>query len=683
MLRGTSGDRFGGGERGVTLVLFALVLTALLFVVAIVIDLGNVRNTRQDTKRVADLATAAGLTSLAPDGKPRPWVGACEALTYLQANEPSITFTVTFWDGLGPDGGNSVAPPCPAVADEDEDDLCVADDKTTWAWIRAVSSDRVVDIRSGYETGLASGFAEDQTIYAGDDSEHGGCDQLAVITGASDSAFFGGIGGVTDYESVGRSVGRVKIGNAGPVAVALVLLEQFDCQALAFSGGGGVGAVSVRGTGNRPGIIHSDSEGSGDGCPGRPVIEGKQNNGPRVRALSSPADPGIHGVISTYHQLQGGSNAANWTRNRTSNNTDVWACDLDAGTAGPDPCDTAPTGGARVTRTPADDRYLSALTTLRQSANSVFAQIAADTLPAEWVRYRSLGFSCNPTGVGIPRTVEAAEVPTGKLYVDCPGSGLQLSNNHSLTIESGITEVAFQGPVTLSGGGGTAGTLDIVSPRRVLINDAKPPHKDVALDIGGSLRINRAGEPSCSARHTAAPGEVSEVVIRTGSMETGNNANLSLCSTFVHLMGDSVSAAPVDVASGTYPAPYSNSQNGTFSVGGGGSVDWTAPNTTSGEPVAGGYLFEDLAVWTEAQSSSTISGGGAMVLKGIFVLPNAGPDSGSGGLIITGTSDGNIDLDAQLWTRKFHHNGNAQLRMRANPADSILLPFLADISLVR
>jgi hypothetical protein len=668
-------------DRGVVLVLMALLITAMLLVVAIVIDFGNVRNTRQDTKRVADLATAAGARSLAPDGKPRPWAGACAALEYLEANRSDLTFTVSYWDGNGPDGGVSVSDPCPVPAPDpdDESDLCVAGEPTSWAWIRATAGDLTVDIRTGYET-PDDDFAEDATIYSGQDgeTERGGCDQLAIITGASDSAFFGGVAGATGYDTINRSVGRVEIGNREDVAVALVLLEREDCQALSFAGGGGgSGEIVVRGTKDRPGIIHSDSTGKGDACgANNTVIVGKQSpSGPLVRALSAPDDSTQHGIISTYARFLGGTNDAKWTPSRSVQGTEVWMCDPDSGPVVAT-CSTGPSGNRRVTRKPADDRYLDDIIDLRSEANTVFNQLPA--VPDGYTRYTDiLGASCTLGGTEAIFELTSLLHPGAKLYVDCPT--LSIGNKQQLIIPGHITHVAFQGRITFSGDG----LLDIRAPEQVLVHNGGGNTDAIETGSQGRLRINTGGAASCTARTAGAPDAVTEMVIRRGGLKGTAGGSVWLCSTFVHLMGGDTSASPVNTTAAGYPAPYDNPLDGYFSIGGGGGAQWTAPNTILVKPSAGSYRFEDLAVWSETQLDNEISGGGTMVLTGIYFLPNTGPSSSTGGLNIAGAGSGAINLDAQLWVRKLHHNGKPHLTMTANPADSIPLPFLAGTSLVR
>ena len=126
------------------------------------------------------------------------------------------------------------------------------------------------------------------------------------------------------------------------------------------------------------------------------MIVGKQNGGPRVRALAAPDDPTIHGIVSTYAKSLGGTNDARWTPNRTA-----------AGHRGVDvrsrrrrhrrtvPLPTRRRWATRrVTRTPADDRYLSAITDRRTEANAIFNQMPG-TPDAGYTRYTSVGGDCN------------------------------------------------------------------------------------------------------------------------------------------------------------------------------------------------------------------------------------------------------------------------------------------------
>jgi len=250
-------------ERGATLVLFALLISVLVLIVALVIDLSFVRNTRQDSKSVSDTATSAGAQALASDGVPRPWRGVCAAFDYVRANEPSRTFAVTYRDGAGNAvTGNPCSPPLSQA--------CIANTPTSWAWLRASDGGYVVDIRSGYRT-PDSAFPEDTAAYTGDNgtAAEGFCDQLAVIIGQIDPAFFGGIAGRSEYATAIRTVGRVTIEQQSLGVPAFLMLERRKCDVLSQSVGASEGGIIVEpASATEPGIIHVDSSGEDASCGG-------------------------------------------------------------------------------------------------------------------------------------------------------------------------------------------------------------------------------------------------------------------------------------------------------------------------------------------------------------------------------------------------------------------------------
>jgi Flp pilus assembly protein TadG len=74
-------------ERGVTLVLFALLMVALLGIAGLVVNIGLVRADRQRNKGAADVAVTAGMYALdAGGGQIATFRGACAALDYLKTN---------------------------------------------------------------------------------------------------------------------------------------------------------------------------------------------------------------------------------------------------------------------------------------------------------------------------------------------------------------------------------------------------------------------------------------------------------------------------------------------------------------------------------------------------------------------------------------------------------------------
>lgn len=681
--------RRSAGDEGIVIVLIAMAMVAILIMAALVLDLSNVRNTRQGDKLIADTAAAAGLRDLAPDGTALPWRGACSALNFLKANGAGSSLSVNFFDGDGPSG--------PALSDQCGNTVeCDPSNKSTWAWITASFGSFRADIRTAYVTPDPT-YPDDAGSYNLDDGDptRGGCDQLAVIISNSDGTLFGGVAGATGYATGTRTVGRVLLGPDAPAAVALVLLEQTDCETLDYSGSG---SILVRGTEGRQGIIHADSSGEPAECGSSDVvIEGNNttSSGPQVRALSAPSDPTVHGIITTYAGFLGRSNGASWTSTRVSASTEVWTCDPDSGSAGPSTCSDGPTGARRVTRQPADERYLAKVTDLRgEEMAPIFASLAAGSIPSGYEAFTAAGGTCNPGGASTQTVGLAAGpgvtvvVPSGKLYIDCPNnsgpSSFTIGTNQQVILESGITEVVIDNTLGLAGNG----VLDMRNVRKVTIYNRQSAA--TAVSSGANLLVNLNGYEDCAARQVANSAEVTEVVVRTGQVTTTGGGSIRLCSTFVHLMGGSTTSDP-RVSACTYPVPCVNpSNNGAISVGGSGTFEWTAPNTEDALPNVGSYRFEDLALWTESQCLATsaspasgLGGGGVIRMRGIYFLPNCGPTAGAGGFYVSGSSSGSIDFNAQLWTRKLRINGGPPFAMKANPDDSIPVDRFLGSGLVR
>ena len=78
-------------ERGAVAMMVAISLTALLIVVAMVLDFGLVRMDRQSNKSAADAAVGAGMRALdGGTGEIYSYRGVCEAIEYLNANQPEL-----------------------------------------------------------------------------------------------------------------------------------------------------------------------------------------------------------------------------------------------------------------------------------------------------------------------------------------------------------------------------------------------------------------------------------------------------------------------------------------------------------------------------------------------------------------------------------------------------------------
>jgi len=631
-------------ERGATLVMMALLLVALLGSAGLVVDLGLVRADRQRNKSVADVAVMAGLgAGDIGNGQISTQLEACSAKTYLQANHPEAgSFTTTTWtDGIP----TAISDPCSAPSST----ACV--DRSSFTWFHGVTNTGLtVDIKAGYSTTdmTSSGFRDEAYHSDPAGAPYNGCDQLAVIIIEQESRGLSKVFGASNLQSSIRTVGRAKISTASNDAVALLLLERVDCKALDINGT--TTFVRVRGTGNRPGIIHADSVGSGSCTGSSRVIMGDHANG--VYAEQAPSgSPPASGIVSLA--ALGGTDP---TKAYDSTTNVVAQGGL-------------PISGSTKGRGPVDIRYLGlatsttptyGITKLKSDANSIFAINNATQATAAGYTYFTGAGNCPPS---------AAQIGTAtKIFLNC-------SVTSTWTVPTTVTDIAINGNIALNGA-----TVTIPNPRTLYIYGATGSNgKGIDLGSGGNLIVNTnnittasSGSTICDDRRNASPASTTKLVVGNGQINGGSTGTLRMCATTVFMMDGSLPAT-----NGT--APANNTYNGPVTVTGQSTLEWTAPNqNNAGQPTdAELQAFEDLALWTETSDSISIGGTNAsVILKGILFTPNANPfkmNSGAGG----------ITADAQFITRKLEVSGGATLNMKADPNNSVPYSFISGFSLVR
>jgi hypothetical protein len=642
-IRGRAAD-----ERGVVLVLGSLTLVTLLMVAGLVVDIALVRTDRQQNKSVADMAVTAGLRTLELGGYPAPFRGVCEALKFLQANSTEmagLTGSITFASGTPVTGD-----PCSPTSAYWQH-LCVPGDETTWAAYHGTAgSGRItVDIKSGYLVSDGGFNDEPPSGVDSGDSVLGGCDNLAVIIAEQETPSFARAAFDGQMTSRIRTVGRVTQTFDVRAVVALLLLERRDCDALTFNGTNA--AVQVLGYGTHPGIIHSDSIGNGDNCNnqilnGAAVTTGGTTPyaGPGILAESAqtgtPPEPGRISVSALYGLLGSVPARASTPCPSTAKGTSL------------DPAipHTCAIGSSRKGRINVDVLYRSRIAALRADAAQKTALTAA---PVGYTSYNN----CN----AVP-----AVVSDTKVWISCN------QFNNAVVFNASVKEIIFTGSVS-----GSA-DMTFVEPDFIYVGNG-------LSRTGGTFRVNSGTSATCNARFTADRSKTTKIVVAKGDFKTSGGANLHLCGTTV-LMGDATGSNP---AHPPIPAtdgvdPYDNNFDGIIALSGGGTLDWTAPNASSvamewNKTASQPYLddFEDLAFWTEASDSSSLSGGGQNNMVGVFFLPNADPFnmSGNGGQI--------IESNAQFIVRKLAMAGNGVLRMRPNPNDAISVPYFSNFALVR
>lgn len=643
----------------------AVSMTALLVVAGMVFDFGLARADRLTNKGYTDSAAAAGVRSLdGGDGTERPFRGACTALSYLQVSDPEVATMAGTWT-YG--SGSSVSGnPC-VTGSALQNAGCVPNNSATWAvYHGAVTTSSgknlTVDIKTGYTTPDPA-F---DPIGSGDNgtSPQGGCDQLAVIIQEANQPGLGRIATSSDIVTKVRSVGRLTMSSGGEASAALLILERHDCPAVSLNSTNTF--IEVKGFGAAPGVVHSDSDGSGVGCGAGQALQGKFASPPGISSRQSETGtPRLPGLITTV--------AASGTVGAVPANSTDGATKVCAEAASPvtsssvPPTSCAAAGGrALVGRGPVDRRY--------NISTGSGVQLAMSTAKAEYSKVPSAsGVLTGYTVVGgsaknCQNVTNTNYTQTGAIFVDCPGG----VNYKDFTFVNATT-VVFNGDVSVN----ATQTLSMPNVTRLYIMGSTATGGGLASS--GTLAVNSGGATSCASRTT--PGSA-QIVVGTGSFSGGAQSSFELCQTTVLMANDQTSVAcpvPTPPVVGVGFAPADNSCGGYVNVNAGGAMDWTAPNhVAAGATQTDWNNLEDLALWTEASHVSSIGGGASMNITGVFFLPNANP------FIISGHGNQTIAANAQFVARKLQVQGQGTLYMRPDPNDSFTLPvFVATFNLVR
>jgi Flp pilus assembly protein TadG len=660
-------------EQGAVAIIVAISMLALLGVAGLVFDFGLAREDRLTNKGYTDAAAAAGVRGLdGGDGTSKPFRGACTALAYLQASDPDIAGMAGGWTY-----GNGAAVaglPCDLLSSL-QAATCVANNTATWATYHGtavITGNRqlTVDIMSGYHTPDPAfdlpGSADNGVPAQGD------CDQLAVIIQESSSPGLGKVDTTSNILTKVRTVARMKVTNLGYASAALLILERTACPAISVNSNNTF--IEVQGFGDKPGVVHSDSNGSDPAClPANPAIYGKFAGPPGISARQSETgNPRVAGQVTT---VAASGAAGSVPGNATDGATKVCAeaaSPTSISTSPPTAC-TAATGRTLVGRTPVDLRYNRIATTgvrgAIATASVEYNKVPTGAAPGTLSGYTVVGGSpknCPSSGLSGSYTS-----PTPFVFVDCPNG----ANYNDYTFVNATT-VVFDGDVTATG---------ILSMPNVTRLYVKGSTSGGFLAQGGTLNLNLGSVPGATcADRASAPN--AQIVVGNGSFAGKAQSAFHLCQTTVLMANEKTLASCLIPPSPVVPplAPADNPCTGYVDVNAGGAMDWTAPNKmpvglpsdSSKQPYWDG--LEDLALWTEASHVSSIGGGASMAITGVFFLPNANP------FVISGHGNQSIAANAQFVARKLQVQGQGTLYMRPDPNDSFTLPLTtATFSLVR
>ena len=641
------------GERGAVLVVTALASVGALLMVALVVDLGQLRVDRRTNKGVADVAARAGIGRL-PFA---PWPGVCKARDFLLGNARGFSS----FDPGSETWSNAAAlvyatNPCPAAATATDSPRCVANAPASWAKIQATAGQGrfTIEIQSGYALPDAR-FAEDATRGDPGAADQGSCDNLAVIITERQAPSFAQVGGIGATNVRVRSVGRLNASETLDFVAALQLLERNKCGVLQT--GGANTRVIAQPYGVYPGTIQIDSAGDSGTCPS-PILNAQATSGgPSVLACSvNSTNPDCRPGTGT-RPSRIGIFAINFKQPANVISTSF------PSTYG----DTKAVGSPRTGRKYTDLRYRNNIATLDQTAQTVLTGNSGRPPGCTLIQNNAC------TGNGVTWLV-LQPLDCGTLndffLVSGRASAQNIWFNCDLNVTTAITLSASNSYIVVTGNLAVNNAFTITDPRKVYIGGQASGNK-VGLDLTGSssvLNMNVGGASTCSGR--TGPGHANRLVIANGSLKSASGSTVRMCQTFTYMASG---YGKVPATDGTVPCSSAACSNytGTIVVSSGSSVDLSAPNEITGRLPDAAELattnpFEDLGFWTEAGGNTNgLTGGAATRLRGVFFLPNADSFNLAGGGSLP------IDLSAQFVSTSLKVTGGATVNLVPNPEDSV------------
>jgi len=634
------------------LVLTSVIVVAALLVVALVVDLGQLRADRRTNKGVADVAARAGISRLAFG----PWSGTCKARDFLLANAKAFSAfdagTETWSNALAQVYGTS---PCPSVVSAPDAVACAPDQPSTWAKLQATAAQGrfTIEIQSGYVLPDPR-FSEDVGRGDAGTVEQGSCDNLAVIITERQAPYFAQIAGFGPKAVRVRSVGRLNATENFDFVAALQLLEQHKCGVLQT--GGATTRVIAQPYNTYPGTIQIDSAGDSGSCP-QPILNGQATSGgPSVLACSTnSSNPDCRPGTGT-RPSRIGIYAANF--NQPAN---VVA------TAYPSTYGDGPViGSPRTGRKYSDLRYRQNVVTLDQDAKSVLTGNSGRPPGCASVVLNAC------TGNGVTWLVlEPVDCTSLAVFFLVPGrtSAPNIWFHCDLNVSLPLTLSAANTYVVVTGQLAVNSAFTIADPRKVYVGGRATGNK-VGLDLTGSSSVftmNMGAAASCSGR--TDPGHANRFVVGNGSLKAASGSTVHICQSFTYLASG---YDKVPTSNGTNPCSSCTNYTGTIDVSSGSFVDMSAPNEITGRlpdatELATTNLYEDLGMWTEAGGNTNgMAGSSSTKIRGIFFLPNADSFNLAGGGSLP------IDLSAQFVSTSLKVTGGATVNLVPNPEDSVV-----------
>ncbi len=612
-------------ERGAYAILFALLVTVLVAILAIVIDIGLLRTDRRIDKSATDFAAIAGVTRLGQSLQPDPHAACLLAIAYLRQNLAGASGDLTALCGSFPTPSQSGYSSCPSTAISATGTLTGNGGSytvgVTWP-VYDTSPLMAPDIRPSSSALTQAIVADDGTPFS----------RFGVSVSHTRASLFAGIFGQTSGGTSNHSVARVRIGaGSGGLAAPLVVLDPHACDALTAEGGGGV-QIKPNSAGV-PGLIAVNSDGTGGDCNGgATTMSSNALNGYNSSIWAWDYSPTSRAAIFSYAVTLGHADAYNPAQVTctSSNPPSGPLCPRPSALYGQIPrqafidnqynCFAVGVGTCATASDPKNG-----IGQLRAYAEAAAATLAGGGIPA-----------------GISTIVSGSECTSpqpsysGAVYVDCAAS------NGGFTVGSKSSVVFNGGPVIFAG--------------------------DVKVKAGGCLAFNVAPDSvstECTTPTLTAQSQDGPVVFIAGQINVSSTDSSFIAPQTFVMEGD---CSFDGTTCTTTPANLGLQTSGT------GSILWSAPlGPNLSSPVTcvpaldstqapSSACFAKLALWNEYASTSstpdTVSGQAALLLQGTFFTPNAQ-------FVLSGGSLTNIQ-NAQFVTGRLDVHGGGMLTMIPN-----------------
>jgi hypothetical protein len=627
-------------DRGAYAILYAVLLTVMVGIAALVLDLANLRLDRRANRAAADSAAIAAAAQLGQAASnPRD---ACEkAVHYAEANL-----------GITSPGANTCASTFPAAAAAVES-ACAAGGKLVAEDVPSYPAGSTPD-RDTFRIEVSWPIPNDDPLMTNPDRENSTtivqavsakdgkpCARMGVEVIQRGQFLFAGIFGFSGQTTSSHSVGLSGVGETGDVAAPLVVLDRSSCDALVVGGGANV-VVAADPGGNFGGTITIDSDGSGgdvDCNGGKTVISAPSNNN-HLWALDSPTGPKAQiQVYAPAFTAQAPSPPG-----RAYDASDILGCTgggptiADMGGAGVCPIPTPRSN--RVTDAPWANRYNCTQATAADCDHEGdFPAVGPYDFVDQWVDYATTIASTPPAGwtvlSGGDCTVSGDQQFADDVYADC--DTLKVDGTMAVTGQLiARNDLAVNGTIAVTG-------------QLIAGND---------FAVKGCLLINyddNFGQCATLPAPVITPGQDGGNVYVGGDLSSiGSEATMMIGQAFVYLAGRLDWSATHGLVSWT--APYGSQSN-------------CQPAVSSGEAPSPA-CFEDLGLWSPYAASETsphVLGGGANIqVDGTLFMPTGKFDF-AGGTV-------NAQDNAQFVAKRLGLHGSGTLTMVPNIERSTSVP---------